>query len=88
MPSHREQYGGTVHLFIGTGRSPCEITSMPFTFANDPKVGMDSDRIRMETNSDVTIYHILIRIRIRIRILSNTNTKRIVRIRIRVRIFT
>jgi hypothetical protein len=21
MPSQREQYGGTVHLFIGTGRS-------------------------------------------------------------------
>jgi hypothetical protein len=24
----REQYRGTVHLFIGTGRSPDEITSM------------------------------------------------------------
>jgi hypothetical protein len=35
MPSQREQYGGTVHLFIGTGRSPCKITSMPFTFANN-----------------------------------------------------
>jgi hypothetical protein len=35
MPSPREQYGSTVHLFIGTGRSPCKITSMPFTFAND-----------------------------------------------------
>jgi hypothetical protein len=30
--------GGTVHLFIGMGCSPCEITSMPFTFANDYKV--------------------------------------------------
>jgi hypothetical protein len=30
--SHREQYGGTVHLFIGTGHSLCEITIMPFTF--------------------------------------------------------
>jgi hypothetical protein len=30
--------GGTVHLFIGTGHSPCKITSMPFTFANDFKV--------------------------------------------------
>jgi hypothetical protein len=30
--SHREQYGGTVHLFIGTGRSLCEITFMPFMF--------------------------------------------------------
>jgi hypothetical protein len=27
--------GGTVHLFIGTERSPCKITLMPFTFAND-----------------------------------------------------
>jgi hypothetical protein len=35
MPSQREQYGSTVHLFIGTGRSPCKITSMPFIFAND-----------------------------------------------------
>jgi hypothetical protein len=38
MPSQREQYRSTVHLFIGTGRSPCEITSMPFTFTNDSKV--------------------------------------------------
>jgi hypothetical protein len=29
--SQREQYGGTVHLFIGTGRSLCEITFMSFT---------------------------------------------------------
>jgi hypothetical protein len=35
MPSQREQYGSTVHLFIGTGCSPCKITIMPFTFAND-----------------------------------------------------
>ena len=35
MPSQREQYGSTVHLFIGTGRNPCKITPMPFTFAND-----------------------------------------------------
>jgi hypothetical protein len=26
----REQYGGTVHLFIGIGRNLCEITFMPF----------------------------------------------------------
>jgi hypothetical protein len=26
-----EQYGGTVHLFIGTGRSLCEFTFIPFT---------------------------------------------------------
>jgi hypothetical protein len=35
MPSQREQYRNTVHLFIGTGRSPCKITPMSFTFAND-----------------------------------------------------
>jgi hypothetical protein len=35
MPSQREQYRSTVHLFIGTGRSPCKITPMPFIFAND-----------------------------------------------------
>jgi hypothetical protein len=35
MPSPPEQYGVTVHLFIGTGRSPCKITLMPFTFANN-----------------------------------------------------
>jgi hypothetical protein len=29
MPSQR------VHLFIGTGRSPCKITPMSFTFANN-----------------------------------------------------
>jgi hypothetical protein len=36
MTSQREQYGSTVHLFIGTRHSPCKITLMPFTFANDP----------------------------------------------------
>jgi hypothetical protein len=35
MPSQREQYGSSVHLFIGTGRSPCKITPMSFTFANN-----------------------------------------------------
>jgi hypothetical protein len=35
MTRQREQYGSTVHLFIGTGRSPCNITPMPFTFANN-----------------------------------------------------
>jgi hypothetical protein len=35
MSSQREQYGSTIHLFIGTGLSPCKITPMPFTFAND-----------------------------------------------------
>jgi hypothetical protein len=33
--SQREQYGGTVHLFIGTGHSPYKITFMPFTFDNN-----------------------------------------------------
>ena len=31
----REQYRGTVHLFIGTGHSPYKITSMPFTFGSN-----------------------------------------------------
>jgi hypothetical protein len=35
MPSQREQYRVTFHLFIGTGRNPCKITPMPFTFANN-----------------------------------------------------
>jgi hypothetical protein len=34
MPSQHEQYGSTVHLFIGTGCSPFKITPMPFTFAS------------------------------------------------------
>ena len=33
--SQREQYGGTVHLFIGTGHNLREITVMPFTFTID-----------------------------------------------------
>ena len=35
MPNQRPQYGGTVHLFIGTGHSPYKITFMPFTFDNN-----------------------------------------------------
>jgi hypothetical protein len=38
MPSQREQYGETVHLFIGTGRSPSKITLMPFTFINNSMI--------------------------------------------------
>ena len=34
MPSQREQYGSTVHLFIDAGRSPRKITSMSITFVN------------------------------------------------------
>jgi hypothetical protein len=50
MPSQCVQYGNTVHLFIGTGRSPCKITPMLFTFANDSIVirddnGSGSDRV-------------------------------------------
>jgi hypothetical protein len=36
--SQREQYGGTIHLFIGTGRSLYEITSMPFMFTVDLRI--------------------------------------------------
>jgi hypothetical protein len=45
MPSQREQYGSTVHLFIGTGRSQCKITFRPFAFDNNSIViyeGLDS----------------------------------------------
>jgi hypothetical protein len=45
MSNQREQYGSTVHLFIGTGRSPCKITSKPFAFDNNSIViyqGLDS----------------------------------------------
>jgi hypothetical protein len=35
IPSQREQYGSTVHLFIGTGRSPCKFTFMPFTLGSN-----------------------------------------------------
>jgi hypothetical protein len=41
----REQYEGTVHLFIGIGRSLCEITFMPFMFTIDLRAiyrGLDS----------------------------------------------
>jgi hypothetical protein len=43
--SRCEQYGGTVHLFIGTGRSLCKITFMPFMFTIDLRTiyrGLDS----------------------------------------------
>jgi hypothetical protein len=45
MPSQREKYGSTVHLFIGMGRNPCKITSRPFAFNNNSIViyqGLDS----------------------------------------------
>jgi hypothetical protein len=45
ITSQREQYGATVHLFIGTGRSLCKITSKPSTFVIDLRIiyrGLDS----------------------------------------------
>jgi hypothetical protein len=38
ITSKREQYGVTVHLFIGTGRSLGNITSMSLTFTVSQKV--------------------------------------------------
>jgi hypothetical protein len=35
ITSQREQYGGTVHLFIGTGHSPDKITFMPLVINHD-----------------------------------------------------
>jgi hypothetical protein len=35
ITSQREQYGVTVHLFIGTRHSLCKITSLPWTFIID-----------------------------------------------------
>jgi hypothetical protein len=43
--SQREQYRGTVHLFIGTWRSLCKITFMSFMFTIDIRTiyrGLDS----------------------------------------------
>jgi hypothetical protein len=43
--SQHEQYEGTVHLFIGTGRSLCKITFIPFIFTIDLRTicrGLDS----------------------------------------------
>jgi hypothetical protein len=37
ITSQREQYGVTVHLFIGTGRSPSKITFMPLKFTVSQK---------------------------------------------------
>jgi hypothetical protein len=38
MPNQREQYGDTVHLFIGMGRNPHKITLMLFTFVNNSMI--------------------------------------------------
>jgi hypothetical protein len=43
--SQREHYDVTIHLFIGTGRSLCKITSMTFMFTIDLRTiyrGLDS----------------------------------------------
>jgi hypothetical protein len=43
--NQREQYRGTVHLIIGTGRSLCKTTFMPFMFTIDLRTiyrGLDS----------------------------------------------
>jgi hypothetical protein len=43
--SQREQYGGTIHLFIGTKCSLCKIIFMPFMFTIDLRTiyrGLDS----------------------------------------------
>jgi hypothetical protein len=43
--SQCQQYGGTVHLFIGIGRNLCEITFMSFMFTIDLRTlyrGLDS----------------------------------------------
>jgi hypothetical protein len=43
--SQCEQYGGTVHLFIGIGHILCKITFMPFMFTIDLRIiqrGLDS----------------------------------------------
>jgi hypothetical protein len=43
--SQREQYGGTILLFIGIGRNLCKITFMPFVFTIDLRTiyrGLDS----------------------------------------------
>jgi hypothetical protein len=45
----------------------------------------ETDRIRKESGSDSTFYHIFTRIRIQIRMFSNTNIKRMSRIRIHIR---
>jgi hypothetical protein len=45
ITSQRELYGDTIHLFIGTGRSLCKITSMPLTFTIDSGIihqGLDN----------------------------------------------
>jgi hypothetical protein len=51
--SQREQYGGTVHLFIGTGHSLCKITFMSFMFTIYISIG----RINMNPHRQHLIRH-------------------------------
>ena len=59
-------------IVVGYNEVPCAVLEGG---ARIP-LGMDSDQIIMESNTDNTIYYILIQIQIRIRILSHTNAKR------------
>jgi hypothetical protein len=56
--------------------------------AGYPTLRMETDKIRMESNSDNTFYHIFSRIQIWIRMFSNTNTKKMSWIQKHIRIFT
>jgi hypothetical protein len=80
--------GGVGLQYVPSWRKPQHETNCGAQHGIHLRVGMDSDQIRTNTNSDVTIYHILFRIRIRMRILSNANTKWIFRIRICIQILT
>jgi hypothetical protein len=68
MPSQREQYRSNVHLFIGTGRSPCKITLMPLTFANKsvplsaimPKVPREQLRSRAILRTSYVLLHVVV----------------------------
>ena len=53
-----------------------------------PLVKMETDRIRMKSDSDSIFYHILNRILMRIQIFSDTNAKWMPRIQILIRILT
>ena len=74
MPSQREQYGDTVHLFIDKGHSPYKITFMPFTFDNNAIViyrGLNSLFIFKSVHSlllrrSFPAQHLRLRIKLRI----------------------
>jgi hypothetical protein len=72
------------HLVQRTGVPPLQSPRIRTDVA--PPLGMDLDRIRTGTNSDVNICHNLFRMRIRIQLLTNTNAKRMFRIQICIRI--